>query len=153
MTIILALDQATKTGFSVFEKETKTLIAYGLGNFSKYKYETEKLSMVKEHLISLIETYKPDIIIFEDCQMQLNKNVFKQLSKLLGILENTAFELDIPYETKSPNTWRGDLGFGRGKREILKQKAITFVKSNFNIDGDLDDIAEAICIGYSATLK
>lgn len=62
---------------------------------------------------------------------------------------NKKLEIELIY----PSSWRAAIGIktGRGiKRTSLKEKDIQFVKENYNLDVN-DDIADAICIGYSCS--
>lgn len=50
-----------------------------------------------------------------------------------------------------PNSWRSKIGIHTGagvRRDSLKIADIQFVKNTFNLNVN-DDIADAICIGYS----
>lgn len=143
---VLALDQATHTGFSVFDDGK--LVTYGFGDFSKYKDSTERINQIKMLLSELIDTYEPDFVGIEDCQLQFNPQTFKLLAMLQGVLRDLLYELDIPYEVVPPTKWRKKCGVKGRKREDQKANAIMFVGRMFKIDGDIDDIAESICIGY-----
>lgn len=149
--VTIGFDPATHFGFAVFvDSRLKT---YGLGDFTKYTDVTERINQIKQQVLELINLYQPEKIVIEDCQLQFNPQVFKFLAKLQGVLVDTFYELGIAYEIISPSTWRSACGIKtRGKkREQLKKEAVTFVERMFNITGDLDDIAEAICIGYYST--
>jgi Holliday junction resolvasome RuvABC endonuclease subunit len=146
---VLALDQATHLGFSVFNDGK--LVSYGLGDFSKYKDITERINQIKMQVSELIDLYKPDIIGMEDCQMQFSPQVFKTLAMLQGVLRDLCFELEIKYEVIPPPTWRASCGIKGRKREEQKANALIFVRRMFNIEGDIDDISDAICIGYHLT--
>lgn len=123
-----------------------------MGDFSKYE-GTERINEIKQQVLELIQLYQPDKIGIEDIQLQFNPKVFKFLAKLQGVLLDTFYELGIEYEVISPSTWRAKCSIKtKGKkREQLKKEAITFVENMFGITGDLDDIAESICIGYYLT--
>lgn len=148
---ILALDESTNlTGFS-FWIDNK-LSTYGLIDFSEYK-GIEKLYQNKMQLVDLIDKYNPDLVILEDNQYQNNYKTYALLNKLLGILECTLYELNVKYEVVSPSTWRSRIGIkSNSKREILKAKALEFVKNQFNIEPEQEDVCDSLCIGYYATL-
>lgn len=149
----LGLDPATHLGFSIFEDNN--LLMYGLGDFTKYKDNTERIHQIKLQTLELIEKYEPDMIGIEDIQMQRNPQVFKFLSKLQGVLLDLFHELQIPYEVIPPSVWRKTCGIKtKGvKRVQLKKDALDFVERMFNITGDLDDIAESICQGWHMVKK
>jgi Holliday junction resolvasome RuvABC endonuclease subunit len=128
------------------------LISYGLLDFSKYK-GIDKLYQVKMEIVNLIDKYNPDLVILEDNQFQNNYKVYALLNKLLGILECALYELNVKYEVVASSTWRKTIGINcRAKREVLKAKALDFVKDKFNIEPSQEDCADSICIGYFGTL-
>jgi Holliday junction resolvasome RuvABC endonuclease subunit len=143
---ILAFDQATKMGYSVFQNGN--LVSYGYRDFSKFKLSDKKYNEIKLQVGELIDLYKPDIVAIEDCQLQRNPKVFKSLAILQGVLRDYFYENDVKYEVVPVKTWRSTCGIKSGKREKQKADAISFVQKMFNIEGDIDDIAESICIGY-----
>lgn len=65
MKTILALDQALSgtTGYSVYNKETKELVATG-------KYSGGTLLGNKDKLVELLEEYEPVFVLLEDTQQQ-----------------------------------------------------------------------------------
>lgn len=147
---VLGIDQASKLAFSVFEDGK--LLTYGFGDFTKYEDATERINEIKLQIIELINIYEPDLIGIEDCQMQFNPQTFKFLSMLQGVLRDTFYEMGIPpYKVIPPSTWRKTCKIKGRKRVEQKANAITFVENVFGITGSLDDIAEAICIGYHLT--
>lgn len=150
---ILALDQATKLGFAVFND--CNLVAYGIGDFSKYKDVTERINQIKQQIAELIEIYKPDIIAMEDCQMQFSPQVFKTLAMLQGVLRDLCYELNINYEVISPATWRATCKIKGRKREEQKANAINFVEKMFGLTGEKEheDLSDAICIGWHTVKK
>lgn len=144
---ILSLDQASICGYSVFEDGK--LKSYGLGDFRKYNDNwSEVCHQIKLQLCELIEKHNPDYIALEDTVLEKNPKVFKQLSKLLGVLEETAKEYGINCCVVPSPTWRKTCGIKGRKREEKKKGALLFVKRVYGLEGDIDDIAESIGIGY-----
>lgn len=149
-TRVLALDQATHlTGYAIFDN--KDLVTSGV-------FQTElgdgiaRSNAVKNWLISMVESWKPDIIGFEDIQLQQfnGKNIgvttYKTLAELLGILTETCFENKWPYIVCAPATWRAYNNV-KGKTRVDKKKSMQkLIKQWFDITVT-DDESDAIGIG------
>lgn len=152
---ILALDQSTlKTGFSIFKNEKLNI--YGLIDLTGFSNDSViRCKDLIRQLKLLIEQHGIDYVALEDCQLQKNAQTFKMLARLQGMLIMMLDEYDIPYKVIPPTEWRKGLGLStKGKRDILKSNASNYVRNVFGITGteNLDDIAEAICIGDYAKL-
>lgn len=151
---ILAFDQSSRTsGFAVFQNDK--LIDYG-----KFTYEDTdfgvRLFHIRNKIISLINTYNPDKVIFEDIQLQNNvvNNVdtFKKLSEVFGIIYELVTELNIPHLTVLSSTWKSTLNIKGRDRAAQKRNAQLWVQENYNISPTQDE-CDAICIGAHAIRK
>lgn len=152
---VFALDQATHvSGFSIFDDETLVTS----GTFTT----TEENEIARDHelkvwLINMIEIWKPDLLGFEDIQLQqfqkgIGVTTYKVLAHLQGILMDTAYELQIPYVICSPSTWRAHCGVkGRAKAD-RKASMQRLVKEWYDIKVT-DDESDAIGIGKYVTEK
>lgn len=158
---ILALDQATViSGWAIYDD--KELIKYGIISPNESFTKTTRISIVRQWLINIIDSAKPDLILFEDIQLQdFNKSfspyqkkqydsigvtTFKALAELLGVLENVAYENNIPYKIIHSATWRADVGVSGRSRSDKKKNAQLLVKKWYDIKVSEDE-ADAICIG------
>jgi Holliday junction resolvasome RuvABC endonuclease subunit len=160
---ILGVDQASHFAYCVMDEnfEIKT---YGVEDYSKYEV-SERNAKIKDRLNELINTYEISIVGLEDTfmqkfynpktkSMQNNVQVFKTLSKLLGVLECNLFEREMCSITWTASEWRSKCNYKFGKtRQEQKDNAIKFVREKFDIDTDDDNIAEAICIAYATVKK
>ena len=147
---ILTLDQSTKvTGFSVF-KESK-LDQYGLLTVNKNeKNAIERMKLMSGEIRQLINTIKPDYIVFENVQFQRNYKTYQQLSQLQGVLMALLFEIDIGFTIIEPSAWKSSCEIKGKKRAEQKENTQIFVKNKFGIDVSEDE-ADAIGIGVWAT--
>ena len=147
---VLALDQATHlTGYAVFDNDQ--LVTSGI-------FQTEltdsivRANAVKNWLISMVESWKPDVIGFEDIQLQQfnGKNIgvttYKILAELLGILIETCFENSWPYVVCAPATWRAYSGVKGRTRADKKKSMQKLIKEWFDITVT-DDESDGIGIG------
>lgn len=89
----------------------------------------------------------------EDIQYQSNGILtFKVLAMLLGVIQTSCAEHNIPFEAVSPNVWRKYAGTNGANRREEKMLSVAMVKEKYNIKVS-DDVAEAILIGrYGAMM-
>ena len=154
---ILALDQATHiTGYSIFD-DGKLVTS---GTFeTELKDEIARTNAIKNWLISMAESWKPDLIGMEDIQFQTFNNqlvgvtTYKTLAHLQGILMEVCFENDWPYEVCAPATWRAHNKVKGRTRADKKKSMQARIKEWFDITVS-DDESDAIGIGkYLAETK
>lgn len=147
---ILALDQASITsGWSIFDNDK--LVSYGQWT-SEGTHSTERIGQTKYWVASMVSKWKPDLIVFEDIQLQKFGNggeavlTYKKLAHLQGVLKNFAFENGIPYKVVAPATWRS-LSEIKGKTRTEKKKnAQLKVKNLYDVNVS-QDMADSILIG------
>jgi Holliday junction resolvasome RuvABC endonuclease subunit len=145
---ILALDQATKCGYSVIEDDR--IISYGVVDFSKLNEWDEKVHSIKTLLKKLVLEYNPDAVIFEEVYSTIqNIATYGKLSMLLGVLIDFCFENQLAYMVVSPQTWRSTLGIQGKAKEDVKRNAIEYIHSHYNID-EGSDVCDALCIGLAS---
>lgn len=109
-----------------------------------------RLTHIRDKISSLIEQYNPDLIAFEDIQLQQNVETFKVLAHVFGIVWELAEELHIKNESILAGAWRKGLGIIGRTRPEQKKNAQRWVYNNFNLSVS-EDAADAICIGAYAS--
>ena len=144
---VLSFDQATKIGWSFFEDDA--LEAFDWNDFGEIKDYNYRINAIKNYMIEIIGKYNPELVCFENVQFQFNKDAYKKISSLQGVLVDYCISNDILFEIVSVNTWRSFHGITGKKKVELKQDAIDKVRDLYEIDVN-DDIAEAILIGNYA---
>lgn len=151
---ILAIDQASLvSGYAVFDDDV--LVRSGTVELLEKKDSLKKFKYMVDLLNRLIESVRPDEVILEDVQSQLNPMTFKVLARLQGSLMWCCYKDEIPVTIIGPTEWRKCLGFeqgGRIRRWRLKQQAMDYVKENFGKTVSEDE-ADAICIGAAILSK
>lgn len=145
----MAYDQASGcTGVAVFND--KELIKYDVIDLKKIKNDKEKrFKTMAIKIYEYIINEKPNIVVFEDVSLQTNVSTLLLLAQIQGVIMNSCIVNNIPYKLYKPTSWRKILNFSQGRnivRKQLKQQAVDFVKTKYNIVVK-DDIADAICIG------
>ncbi len=161
---ILAIDQARNGAWAVFDYEKGKLIGYGTFEFSLEKYTYAKAIMhIKELIAAVLKTYDIDAVFIEDIQMRVSVSSFKKLAQLQGVLVNLFEENEYLYGYIAPSQWQN---FCRARGRNTKEKSarvlalersgvkqskilsIQFIKDQFGIDTENDNLADAICQGY-----
>jgi len=92
----------------------------------------------------LVQTNNIDVVFIEDTQLRQNAQSFKKLAQLQGALINLCEGLSLPYENVPPTRWQSYCGV-RSKAQSME-----FVRCQFGIETDNDNLADAICIGWYA---
>lgn len=161
---ILAIDQARKGAWSVYEYETKKLIACDSYFFDTKKYTYAKAIMYTEDLVAeLVESYNIKAVFIEDIQLRGNPQSYKKLAQLQGVLINFFERNELTYGLIAPTQWQN---FCRSIEKNLvddsvlipkadytdvkesKQLSMRFVSEQLGINTDDDNLADSICIGY-----
>ena len=163
----MAIDQARSGAWSVFDYETKELVGYGTFSFDSKKYTYAKAVLHIEDLIaSLLKSYDIAAVFIEDIQLRANVQAFKKLAQLQGVLVNLFERNEYLYGYVAPSQWQNFCkARGRNSKEIKSQVlavetdgkkeskilSIQFVKDQFGIETDNDNLADAISIGFYVT--
>lgn len=147
---ILAFDQAANTsGWSVFDD--LELVKFGKWT-STGTHSTEKIAKTKHWVANMIQTWKPDLIVFEDIQLQKSEEgveevvTYKKLAHLQGVLKNYCYENGFIYKIVPPGTWRSYSSIRGKSRNDKKKNAQIKIKSLYDINVTQDE-ADAILIG------
>lgn len=158
VTRVLCLDQATqKTGFSIFDNGK--LIRYGVFSATSSD-ETERIFLIKNWLINMINNWKPDKIGIEGIQFQqasekgtikqyeshMSITVFQVLARLQGVLLDVCYTMNIKCEVCPTNTWRNYCGV-KGRTRAEKKKSMQALAKQWYDVSISDDEADAIGIG------
>lgn len=155
---ILALDQATHlSGWSIYDGQK--LIRYGTFQTNQ-KDEIERISTIKNWLLSMLENWKPDCVAIEGIQFQdessgnkMGVTVFQGLARLQGVLMETCYSQKIDYIVCPTNTWRNHCGV-KGRYRTDKKRSMQLIAKGWYDISLTDDEADAIGIGrYAADLN
>lgn len=146
---ILAFDQASITsGWSVFDDNE--LIKFGHWT-SEGTHSTERIAKTKFWVANMIQTWKPDLIVFEDIQLQKFDGgeqvlTYKKLAHLQGVLKNYCYENGYIYKIVPASTWRSFNEIKGKTRTDKKRNAQFIIKQLYDINVTQDE-ADAILIG------
>lgn len=144
--VIIGFDQAPRvTGYCVMGPE-QNLIEVG----AKQHYS---LLENKQFLTGLLETYKPEFVVFEDIQLQRNVATFKSLAQLQGVYISTLDSMAINYEISSPSHWRAINKLKAPNRAQAKRAAQELCGQLWPDQKFSQDSAEAALIARSYYLQ
>ena len=176
---ILAIDQAKRGGWSVYDYEKKKLKKSGSYDFSTVHENGKKRKAVYDEVIVKVEQFMNDLIklhnikyvILEDVPLMSRNAATKPLLRLQGVLIVDLFKQHIPYSLVQPRTWQAYVNkYDKKKLTATQKKYEKYLKTTepfsklkktkqqslFNVNRlfrkklDNDDQADAILIGWYA---
>lgn len=125
---ILAIDQATRSGWSFGEERSTARYEFGSFRMPKRDWKGERLVIFRDSLNDLIERFQPDLVGYErplvtmlgsnktigDKQKPFNLETIQFLLNLEGVLIETTARHSIQTEHYPSSSWRKTaLGMGR----------------------------------------
>ena len=144
---ILAIDQARRGAYSIFDADTKALEHYGVWEFPNRIYPFPKAVHEIVCLVEgLLKEHGVDAVYIEDVSLGPNPQAFKRLAQLQGALINLFEQHGISYGVIPPTQWQSFCGVLQKNR--TKELSRAFVKEKFGIDTDDHNLTDAIAIGW-----
>ena len=150
---LISLDTATKkTGYCVYENGN--YVHSGVIEINAKITGDDAFDKESRKIIEFLNQEKPDIVVVEQTYQKNNLQTFKRLSMILGgvywwtIINSSFF---YAFEAKK---WRSIIDSSAAKltRENAKKWSLDFVYSNFKVECQTDDQADAILIGAAYIL-
>jgi len=144
---ILAIDQARRGAWAVFDSQTKALERYGDWEFPNGRYVFPQAICAITRLIGgLIDEHGIEAVYIEDVSLGPNPQAFKRLAQLQGALLNLFEQLGVTYGVVPPTQWQSFCGVLQKNR--TKELSRAFVKEQFGIDTENHNLTDAIGIGH-----
>lgn len=148
---MLSLDQSSKvTGWAIYNNGL-------LEKYGKFSYDDAdmitRIIKLKNAVEKLIKAENITHVALEEIQMQGNINnvvTFKVLAQVQAAILILCSENAIPYEVIGSSTWKSACKVTGKARPEQKQNAQKFVEAEFGVKA-IQDIVDAICIGYCAS--
>lgn len=147
---LCGIDSSSRfTAISLFvngEYETYRLI--DLHNIQDSEERMERMLLA---IYETLDAYSPDVIYQEFTWVARNPKTALLLTIIVGAVKGWAVSHDCKFKEIAPSAWRKILGLNEYKdsRKELKQKAINYIEETIEIIPETDDVADAICIGFS----
>lgn len=152
--IILAIDSGVeKTGFSIFNKKSKTFkyIVSGLIKTNKQiKYE-KRVGEIYKRLNDVVKKYKPNKIILEQLFFFRNQKTAIQIGQTQGVIILLAAQNNISLEFLTPLQIKQTVtGYGLSDKKSVRKMVELTVKLNKKIkeDDEIDAIACGLAYCY-----
>lgn len=151
---LLALDMSTKsTGYAIYKHNKLVQYNYITATsndlFNRIKIMMNAINKILQQNLDL------EYVIMEEVRQQgfINVKTYKALMYLQGCIQMIIHQKFKHLQTDFlyPSSWRKicQIKQGRGiQRKQQKQLDIQWVKDNFNIIPENDDVADAIGLGY-----
>lgn len=136
---ILALDQATKTGWAfaiIVDKQVRSS-ASGVENFQPRAHESTGMRLVrfKGWLSDTLENLKPDLVIYESPHVR-HRNAAAVGYAMSGLIETVCTEEGINYTNAQPKEIkRHATGTGNANKEMMVEAA----KKRWPLDTIIDN--------------
>jgi Holliday junction resolvasome RuvABC endonuclease subunit len=144
---ILALDQAKKCGYAIFNEDDLIDFGYRILGDRNCDYD-DILLPATDFVKEMIDLYLPDVVCLEDIQCQDNIMVYQKLAMLKGVLIKLFKEIKMPYLVVPSIKWKSSLKIKGAQRIEQKKNTIKMMEEIFNVQKLTDDEADAIALGY-----
>jgi Holliday junction resolvasome RuvABC endonuclease subunit len=112
----------------------------------------DRLVKLRNKIISLIEEYDIDEVVFEDIQLQdvngskeVGIKTFKVLAEVFGVVYELLMEKKIKNSCVAPITWKAHFKIAGKGRTQEKKMAQNYALKNYNIKCTEDE-ADSLCI-------
>ena len=148
---ILGIDPGTaRLGWGIIKDQSnhQTVGDYGCIETKKNKSDATRLKNLFDKLITLIKTYKPDVIAVEDLFFFKNKKTIIKVSQARGVILLAAETLKIPNFSYSPLQIKMAVtGYGRADKNQVQQMVKTIL--NLSSVPKPDDTADALAVALT----
>lgn len=153
----LCFDQAARlSGWAYFENEKP--IEWGtIEPIPKAATGGERLRSLRRQFGALIKKYNPEIVVIENPVggdedknngPTANWQTLVTLAQVQGVLLEVIAEHEKPVEIVSPSSWVFTCRIHKRSRAERKIGAREFVSKEYKIDNVIQDVCDAVCIGY-----
>lgn len=135
---LLGLDQSTRlTGWCLMID--KKYNSSGVLSVVNTDDTIERMKLMYDEIVELVNRVKPDVILIEDTQFQQNYSSFRTLSQLQGIIMAYLFEKDLTFYIIPATAWKSCCHI-KGKARIEQKKNTQiYVKNTYGLDVTEDE--------------
>ena len=152
----------------MYDYDTKQPLEYGAFSFPLDKFTYAKVFVgICDIVKNLMFAHNISAVFIEDIQMRKNVDSFKKLAQLQGALVSMFERNEYLYDFVPPSSWQNFCNArGRTTKEVKdkmialnsekkrsKLLSIQFVKDQFGIDTNDDNIADAVSMGYYVAMN
>jgi crossover junction endodeoxyribonuclease RuvC len=152
--VILAIDPGIeKVGYSLFEKKvngkiTFTYLTSGLIKTNKTTIHEKRLNEIYDHLATLIDLHKPELIVFEQLFFFKNAKTVISVAQAQGVIQLLASQKNIPMKMFTPLQIKQIItGYGNSDKKSVHKMLQLLLKQDLNVKDD--DESDAIACGLA----
>lgn len=149
--IIMGIDPGLAIlGWGIIESNgnTQKLIAYGCILTTPKQTFPDRLKQIKSEMQTLIETYNPDEIAFEELFFAKNVTTALTVGAARGVaIATCATKLEVLYEYTPMQVKQAIVGYGRADKQQVQQ--MVKVLLNMSNIAKPDDAADALAIALT----
>jgi crossover junction endodeoxyribonuclease RuvC len=149
---ICGIDPGTATvGYGVVDlhgKEKFELIAAGIIETSRQLDAGQRLKIIREDLLSLIELYKPDVMVVEAIFFARNAKTVVSVAQARGVILEASAASNVAVAEYTPMQVKLNItGFGRAEKKEVQNRVASLLGHGSIIKPDdaADAVALAIC--------
>ncbi len=149
---ILGIDPGYgRIGYGVIEGERNTWvhIAHGCIETDKEAVFPERLRELKQDLLHIINTYKPDKAGIEELFFAKNVTTGMKVSEARGVIQLTLHEAGIPIIEVAPSQMKQAI-VGYGQAEKAQMQEMIRIQLNLKKKPTPDDAADALGVALTA---
>lgn len=171
---VMGIDCSSKTfAFSVFEQGN--LVMWGeIDFYGSNLYE--RMGSGQRRIAAFAQRLKVDKVVYESAVQVQNRKTVIDLAYSYGAAISPFIKPGVAVDTVSPMTWQNAIGnksFSASEkaavkkeypdksdtwiknkiREMRKQRTIDWVKKEFGIEVESDNVSDAIALGWYAAVK
>ncbi|MGG1877477.1 crossover junction endodeoxyribonuclease RuvC [Paenibacillus cisolokensis] len=156
---ILGIDPGLAiVGFGLVDKvgSKVTPVQYGSIQTEAHTPEEERLQLIYEGMLQLIEKYEPEAVAFEKLFFNRNVTTAMVVSQARGVLILAAVQKGLPVAEYTPmQVKQAIVGYGKAEKKQVQEMVRMFLKlqSVPKPDDVADALAVAICHAHSYTLN
>ncbi|MEK3731390.1 MULTISPECIES: crossover junction endodeoxyribonuclease RuvC [Paenibacillus] len=156
---ILGIDPGLAiVGFGLVDKvgSKVTPVQYGSIQTEAHTPEEERLQLIYEGMLQLIEKYEPEAVAFEKLFFNRNVTTAMAVSQARGVLILAAVQKGLPVAEYTPmQVKQAIVGYGKAEKKQVQEMVRMFLKlqSVPKPDDVADALAVAICHAHSYTLN
>lgn len=155
--IILGIDPGTTAiGYGLIKTNgnESEIIDYGCIFIKPKSSATERLKIINQKLMKLLEKYKPNKAAVENIFFYKNIKTAMRVSEARGVILFTIAKSNIPIEEYTPlQVKQAVTGYGRAEKKQVQEmiKMIFNLKNIPKPDDAADALAVAVCCAHSIT--
>lgn len=156
---ILGIDPGLAiVGFGLIDKvgSKVTPVQYGSIQTEAHTPEEERLQLIYEGMLQLIDKYGPEAVAFEKLFFNRNVTTAMSVSQARGVLILAAVQRGLPIAEYTPmQVKQAIVGYGKAEKKQVQEMVRMFLKlqSVPKPDDVADALAVAICHAHSYTLN